>query len=44
HNKAKTIFREGDIDPNETIRLGSMETTAAIRLPQLLNECMQQHP
>ncbi|MCE7531835.1 LysR family transcriptional regulator [Acinetobacter nosocomialis] len=44
HNKAKKIFQEGDIDPNETIRLGSMETTAAIRLPQLLNECMQQHP
>jgi len=44
HNKAKKIFQEGDIDPNETIRLGSMETTAAIRLPQLLNQCMQQYP
>lgn len=44
HDKAKKIFQEGDIDPNETIRLGSMETTAAIRLPQLLNQSMQQYP
>ncbi|MEB7639724.1 LysR family transcriptional regulator [Acinetobacter pittii] len=44
HDKAKKIFQEGDIDPNESIRLGSMETTAAIRLPQLLNQSMQQYP